>query len=118
MSRVRSRVAAHQRHKKVLQRTAGHRGRRHSTFKVAHESMMHALRYATDHRRDRKGDFRRLWIVRVNAAARLNGLSYSRLINGLQRAGVEIDRKILADLAVRDPAAFASLAERAKAALA
>jgi large subunit ribosomal protein L20 len=79
---------------------------------------MHALRYATEHRRDRKGDFRRLWIVRINAAARLHGLTYGRLINGLKRAGIELDRKTLADLAVREPASFARVAEQAKAALA
>jgi large subunit ribosomal protein L20 len=117
MARVRSRVAAHQRHKEVLQQAKGHRGKRHTNYKVAHESVMHALRYATEHRRDRKGDFRKLWIVRVNAAARLNGLSYSRLIDGLAKAGIALDRKALADLAVREPAAFARVAERAKAAL-
>jgi large subunit ribosomal protein L20 len=76
--------------------------------------MLHALAYAYQHRRERKGDMRKLWIVRINAAARLSGLSYSRFINGLKRAGVEVDRKILADLAVRDPQAFAALATRAK----
>jgi large subunit ribosomal protein L20 len=78
---------------------------------------MHALRYAYEHRRDKKGDFRRLWIMRINAAARLHGLSYSRFIAGLTKAGVEVDRKILADLAVRDDAAFGQVAEKAKAAL-
>jgi large subunit ribosomal protein L20 len=117
MARVRSRVAAHARHKKVLELTSGHRGKRHTNYKVAHESMMHALRYATEHRRDRKGDFRRLWIVRINAAARLHGLTYGRLINGLKKAGIELDRKTLADLAVREPAAFGRVAEQAKAAL-
>lgn len=109
MARVRSRVAAHARHKKVLALTKGHRGKRHTNYKVAHESMMHALRYSTEHRRDRKGDFRRLWIVRINAAARLNGLSYSVLMNKFKQANIEIDRKILADLAVKDPEAFAQL---------
>jgi large subunit ribosomal protein L20 len=79
---------------------------------------MHALRYAYVHRRDRKGDFRKLWIQRINAAARLNGISYSRLINGLAKAGIEIDRKSLADLAVRDASAFAQIADTAKAAIA
>jgi len=78
---------------------------------------MHALQYAYEHRRDRKGQFRRLWIARINAAARLHGLSYSRMIDGLNKAGVEVNRKILADLAVRDAGAFARLAEAAKAAL-
>ncbi len=118
MPRARSRVAGRARHKKVLDRTKGHRGRRHRTYKVAHESMMHALRYAYVHRRTRKRDFRRLWIVRINAAARLNDISYGQLIHGLKRAGVEIDRKMLADLAVRDPDAFGQVAEQAKAALA
>lgn len=118
MPRVRSRVAAHQRHKKILERASGHSGKRHRNFKVANESVMHALRYAWEHRRDKKGDFRRLWITRINAAARLNGLTYGRLINGLQKAGVTLDRKVLADLAVRDAAAFAKVAEQAKAALA
>lgn len=118
MPRASSQVPAHQRHKKVLQRTKGHRGKRHANYKIAHESMMHALRYATDHRRDRKGDFRRLWIVRINAAARLHGLSYSRLIAGLTKAGIDINRKMLADLAALEPAAFARVAEQAKRAIA
>ncbi len=118
MPRARSRVAAHARHKKVLARTSGHRGKRHKNYKVAHESMMHALRYAWRDRRTRKGDFRRLWITRINAAARLHDLTYGRLIHGLKRAGVEVDRKMLADLAVRDPDAFAHVAEQAKTALA
>jgi large subunit ribosomal protein L20 len=117
MPRVRSRVAAHQRHKKILERASGHSGKRHRNYKVANESLMHALRYAWEHRRDRKGDFRRLWITRINAAARLNGLTYGRLINGLSKAGIALDRKVLADLAVRDAAAFAKVAEQAKAAL-
>jgi large subunit ribosomal protein L20 len=95
----------------------GHRGSRHKLFRQANESVMHALQYAYVHRRDRKGDFRRLWIMRINAAARAHGLSYSRLINGLSKAGVEIDRKVLADLAVRDADAFAQVAARASRAL-
>ena len=118
MPRTRSRVAAHQRHKKVLDLAKGHTGKRHTNYKIAHESVIHALRYAWEHRRDRKGDFRKLWIVRINAAARLHGLSYSRLIDGLRKAGIELDRKVLADLAVRDPEAFGKVAEQAKAALA
>lgn len=96
----------------------GHRGLSHKIFKQANESVMHALRYSYEHRRDRKGDFRRLWIQRINAAARLHDLSYSRLMHGLKEAGVEIDRKVLADIAVRDEAGFAALAEKAKAAVA
>jgi large subunit ribosomal protein L20 len=95
----------------------GHRGLRHKTFKQANESVMHALRYAYEHRRDKKNDFRRLWIQRINAAARLHDTTYSRLMNGLRKAGVEVDRKILADLAVRDDAAFGKLADTAKAAV-
>jgi large subunit ribosomal protein L20 len=118
MARVRSRVAAHARHKKILNLAEGHRGKRRTNYRLAHESVMHALRYATDHRRDKKGDFRRLWIVRINAAARLHGLTYGRLINGLAKAGIALDRKTLADLAIRDAAAFGKIAEQAKAALA
>jgi large subunit ribosomal protein L20 len=95
----------------------GHRGLRHKIFRQANESVMHAGRYAYEHRRDRKGDFRKLWIMRINAAARDYGLSYSRLINGLTKAGVEVDRKSMADLAVRDRAAFAAIVDTAKAAL-
>jgi large subunit ribosomal protein L20 len=118
MARVRSRVAAHARHKKILNLAEGHRGKRRTNYRLAHESVMHALRYATDHRRDKKGDFRRLWIVRINAAARLHCLTYGRLINGLAKAGIALDRKTLADLAIRDAAAFGKIAEQAKAALA
>lgn len=117
MPRTKGGVVTHRRHKKVIKQAKGHRGLRHKIFRRANESVMHALRYAYEHRRDRKGDFRRLWIMRINAAARLHGLSYSRLINGLSRAGVEVDRKVLADLAVRDDAAFGQIAEKAKAAL-
>jgi len=115
--RVKGSPATRRRRKKVIAQAKGHRAGRHHLFKQANESVMHALRYAYVHRRDRKGDFRRLWIVRINAAAHLNGLSYSTLISGLKRAQVEIDRKVLADLAVRDADAFAKLAETAKTAL-
>ena len=118
MARVRSRVQTRNRHRKVLNFNEGHRGKRRTNYKVAHQSMMHALRYATVHRRDRKGQFRRLWIVRINAAARLNDMSYSTFMNGLHKAGIEVDRKILADLAVHDAAAFTALADKARAALA
>lgn len=116
MTRVKRGVTAHKRHKKILALASGHRGQRHRLFRRANESVLHALSYATRDRKARKRQFRQLWIVRINAAARLHGLSYSRLMNGLARAGVEIDRKILADLAVRDDGAFARLAETAKAA--
>ncbi len=118
MSRVKRGVTTHRRHKKILALTRGHRGQRHRIFRRANESMLHALRYSYVDRRDRKGDFRELWIIRINAAARQNGLSYSRLMNGLRRAGIELDRKSLADLAATRPDAFATLASQARAALA
>jgi len=118
MSRVKRGVTVRRRHKKILKLTKGHRGQRHRVFRRANESMLHALRYSYENRKDRKGDFRRLWIVRINAAARLRGLSYSRLMDGLKKAGVELDRKSLANLAVARPDAFDAIVERAKAALA
>jgi large subunit ribosomal protein L20 len=96
----------------------GHRGQRHRIFRRANESVLHALDYASRDRRDRKGQFRRLWIQRINAAARAEGITYGRFIEGLSKAGVEVDRKILADLAVRDAAVFAALVGTAKSALA
>ncbi|MBI2773260.1 MAG: 50S ribosomal protein L20 [Chloroflexi bacterium] len=117
MSRVKRGVTAHRRHKRILSLTKGHHGQRHRLIKRANESMMHALRYNYIARRDRKGDFRSLWIMRINAAARLHGLSYSRLIHGLKLAGIELDRKQLADLAVTRPDAFAQLATQANSAL-
>ncbi|HET9201210.1 MAG TPA: 50S ribosomal protein L20 [Dehalococcoidia bacterium] len=117
MSRVKHGPASRARHKKVIALAKGHKGVRHRLFRRANESVLHSLSYAHRDRRDRKGQFRRLWIQRINAAARLHGLSYSRLISGLKAAGVELDRKVLADIAVRDEAAFGKLAEQAKAAL-
>lgn len=117
MTRVKRGVPARRRHKKILTMARGHKGQRHRLFRRASESVLHALDYAHRDRRDRKGQFRRLWIMRINAAARAHGITYGRLINGLHKAGVEVDRKILADLAVRDPSAFASLAATAKGAL-
>jgi len=102
------------RHNKVKQLTKGQRGARHRLWRKAHEAMLHSLYYAYRDRRRRKRDFRKLWIARINAAARQNGLSYSRLVSGLKKAGVTLDRKVLADLAVRDAAAFAELAATAK----
>ncbi len=116
MPRAKGSVTTRRRRKKVIAQAKGHRAGRHTLFKQANESVMHALQYAYEHRRNRKGDFRRLWITRINAAARLNDISYSKLMSGLKRAQVEIDRKVLADLAVRDARAFAALAETAKAA--
>jgi large subunit ribosomal protein L20 len=117
MSRVKRGVTARKRHKKIIALAKGHKGSRHKLFRRANESVLHALDYAYRDRRDRKSEFRRLWIQRINAAARIEGLTYSQLINGLSRANVAIDRKVLADLAVRDPAAFNSIASQAKSAL-
>lgn len=114
MPRVKSGVTAHKRHKKLLKLAKGYRGSRSKQFKKANETVMKGLYYARRDRRAKKGDFRKLWIARINAAARLNGLSYSRLINGLSKAGVEINRKMLADFAVNDMAAFAKFVEIAK----
>ena|SRR5436190_297182 len=118
MSRVKRGVTGRARHKKILELTKGHKGQRHRLFRRANESLLHAMDYSTRDRRDRKGQFRRLWIMRINAAVRSHGLSYSQFIFGLSKAGVEVDRKVMADLAVRDAPAFASLAQAAKAALA
>ncbi len=118
MSRVKRGVTARRRHKKILALAKGHRGPRHKNFRRANESVLHALDYAYRDRRDRKSQFRRLWITRINAAARLQGLTYGRLIHGLSKAGVAIDRKILADIAVRDDSTFATIADQAKTALA
>ena len=109
MPRVKGGTKTHRRHKKVLELTKGHRATKHSLYRRAHESMLKSLSYAYFHRRQRKGDMRRLWITRINAATRFCGLSYSSFIDGLNRAGVALDRKMLADLAVADPAAFANL---------
>lgn len=114
MPRVKRGVAARARHKKVLQLTKGHRASKHKLYRRAHESMLKALSYAYAHRRERKGDMRRLWIVRINAAARLHDISYSRLMNGLKKANVALDRKMLAELAISDASAFSRLAELAK----
>jgi len=115
VSRVKRGVTAHARHKKILDLAKGHRGTRHRLFRRANESVLHALSYAYNDRKDRKGEFRALWIMRINAAARLHGTTYSRLMNGMRKAGIAIDRKILADLAVRDDAAFAQVVEAALA---
>lgn len=117
MARVKKGVTARRRHKKVLRLARGYWGARSRLFRPANEAVMHALWYAYKHRRQRKGDFRRLWIARINAAARLQGMSYSRFMNGLRRSGVEINRKLLADLAVRDAQAFQALVEQARAGL-
>ncbi|HXK55546.1 MAG: 50S ribosomal protein L20 [Gammaproteobacteria bacterium] len=115
MPRVKRGVQAHARHKKVLQEAKGYYGARGTVYRVAKQAVIKAGQYAYRDRRQKKRQFRALWIARVNAGARENGLSYSRMINGLKRAGVEIDRKILADLAIFDKPAFSALAEQAKA---
>lgn len=118
MPRVKRGVVARARHKKVLEQAKGYYNARRKVYKVAKQAVMKAGQYAYRDRRARKRDFRALWIVRINAAARECGLSYSRFINGLQKAAIEIDRKVLADIAVHDKSAFAALAEKAKASLA
>ena len=114
MPRAKSGKVTHQRHKKVLELTKGHRAARHKLYRRAHESMLHALDYAYCHRRERKGDFRKLWIARINAAARAQGLSYSQLIAGLRKSNVEVNRKMLAEMAVKDLDSFAKLVASAK----
>ena len=117
MARVKRAVNAHKKRRVVLERASGYRGQRSRLYRKAKEQVTHSLGYAYRDRRAKKGDFRRLWIQRINAACRQNDLSYSRFIAGLNAAGVEVDRKILADLAVHDAAAFATLVDVAKAAL-
>ena len=118
MARVRRGVIAKARHKKVLKKAKGYYGARSKLFKTAKQAVIKAGQYAYRDRRQRKRQFRALWITRINAAARLHGLSYSRLINGMNRAGMLIDRKVLADIAVHDPEAFGVIIDQAKAALA
>jgi len=118
MTRVKRSVHARKKRRKVLAQASGYWGLKSKVYRRAKEQVQHSLQYAYRDRRVRKRDFRRLWIVRINAAARINGLSYSTLISGLKRAQVDVNRKLLADLAVRDAAAFAKLAEVAKSAVA
>jgi len=117
MPRVKRGVTAHARHKKVLDKAKGYYGARRKIYRVAKQAVTKAGQYAYRDRRQRKRQFRTLWIARINAASRLNGLSYSRMIDGLNKSNVEIDRKVLADLAVFDAAGFSALAEKAKAGL-
>lgn len=114
MPRVKRGVTKHRRHKKILKLAKGFRGSRSKLWRPANEAVLHALSYSYKHRRRKKGDFRRLWIARINAAARTNGMSYSRLMNGLRRAGVNINRKVLADIAVHDAPAFQQIVTKAK----
>jgi len=114
LPRVKRGVTTHQRHKKILALTKGHRATKHSLYRRAHESMLHSLSYAYRHRRERKGDMRRLWILRINAASRAQGLKYGEFMNSLKQAGIEINRKMLAEMAVREPESFANLVTTAK----
>ena len=117
MTRVKRGMTRHARHKKVLKLTKGYRASNSKLYRVANEQLLHSLYYSFAHRRKKKGDFRKLWITRINAAARMNDLSYSKMIYGLKKAGVEVNRKVLAELAVSDIAAFKKFAELAKATL-
>ena len=114
MARVKSGLTNHARHKKILKLAKGYRGARHNQFRKANELVMKALYYARRDRRAVKREFRKLWIIHINAAARLNGLTYSRLIAGLTKAGVAVNRKMLSEMAINDPAGFAKIAEIAK----
>ena len=115
MARIKRGVAAHRRHKRLLNQAEGRRGTRSTLVRPAREALIHALVYAYRDRRDRKRDMRRLWVERINAASRQHGVPYGRFIAGLKAAGVEVDRKILADMAIREPAAFAAMVDTAKA---
>jgi len=117
MARVKRGVTTHARHRKILKLAKGYRGRSSTCFRVAIEKVEKALRYAYRDRRARKRDFRSLWIQRINAGARQHGLTYSRFINGLKRAGITLDRKVLSDIATREPDAFKALVTKAQAAL-
>ena len=117
MPRVKRGVTARAKHKKVISQAKGYRGRNKNVFRVAVQAVTRAGQYEYRDRRQRKRQFRRLWITRISAAAKLNGLNYSRFINGMLKAGIELDRKVMADIAVHDAAAFAQLVEKAKAAL-
>ena len=118
MARTKNSVASHARHKKILAQAKGYRGRNRTSFRVALEKVEKGLQYAYRDRRNRKRNFRALWIQRINAGCRQHGLTYSQFMSGIKRAGVEVDRKILADLAVREPDAFKALVEKAETALA
>lgn len=115
MTRVKRGYTRHQRHKKVLKLAKGYRASNSKLYRVANEQLLHSMYYSFAHRRKKKGDFRKLWIARINASARLNGLSYSTMIHGLKKANVDVNRKVLAELAVNDAAAFAQFANMAKA---
>jgi large subunit ribosomal protein L20 len=113
MARVKRGVVARRRHNKLLALTKGQRASKHKLVRRAHEAMVHSLNYAFFHRRERKGDMRRIWITRINAAARANGVTYSQLVNSMAAAGIELNRKLLADMAVNDPGAFGAVVKTA-----
>ena len=117
MPRVKGGYTTRRRRKAVLKLAKGYYGSKHTIYRTAHEQVMRSLRYAFRDRKARKREFRKLWITRINAAARLNGMSYSRFMDGLKKAGVELDRKVLSDIAITDPKGFTALVEKAKAAL-
>jgi large subunit ribosomal protein L20 len=117
MARVKRSVSGRKKRRTILERASGYRGSRGRLYRSAREQVLHSLRYSYNDRRKRKGDFRRLWIARINAAAREHGMSYNRLINGLKIAEVDVDRRVLSDLAVKDPSAFGALVEVARAGL-
>lgn len=117
MARVKRGVTTHARHRKILKLAKGYRGRSSTNFRIAVEKVEKALRYAYRDRRNKKRNFRALWIQRINAGARQNGLTYSRFMNGLKKAGIVLDRKVLSDIAIREPEAFTSLVQQAQAAL-
>jgi len=118
VARVKRAVNAHKKRRTILETASGYRGQRSRLYRKAKEQVLHSMQYAYRDRRDRKGDFRQLWITRINAAARANGMTYNRLIQGLKLSGIEVDRKILADLAVTDETAFSAIVEVARAAVA
>ena len=117
MARIKGAVTTRRRHKKILKLAKGYRGAKSKLFRTANEAVMKSLVYAYIGRKQKKREFRQLWIARINAAARMNGNSYSRLMNGLKKANIEINRKMLSEIAIADPAAFTALVEKAKAAL-
>lgn len=118
MARVKRGVTGRKKRRAILERASGYRGSRGRLYRPAREQVLHSMRYATNDRRKRKGDFRRLWVTRINAAARSHGLSYNRFINGLKLAEIEVDRRILSDMAIHDPAAFGAMVDAARAGLA
>ncbi len=118
MARVKRAVNAQKKRREVLEQASGYRGQRSRLYRKAKEQVTHSMVYAFDHRKDRKGDFRRLWIQRINAGARANGMTYNRFIQGLKISGIEVDRRMLAELAVNDPDAFAVLVDQARSAVA